>query len=243
MVYLIDDNQNNLRQKKYNITFIEDGVFNGYLAAFEKIERGKGFSDMSHLEFLKNADCILLHSTTEDFDKDKGFITGSNTNVIKIKELISDEGDIVPLVMFSNSMGEPEFDFESNPNYIRSIKKNLFYERFFDFLEYYKETGKIELRIIAWGKNFMIKDVSTLALEIVKAIEQKKNSDDLILSDLSNVLKSFNTFVELAFPKNNLNDILEDIEDNPIKISFFKKKINQITESFTKHGKNIYTWK
>ena len=35
-----------------------------------------------HLDFLKTADCILLHTTTEDYNKEKGFISGSKTNVI-----------------------------------------------------------------------------------------------------------------------------------------------------------------
>jgi len=243
MIYLIDDNQHNQRKENYNITFVEDGVFDGYLTSIEKLEQGKSSSDTSHLEFLKSADCILLHSTTEDYDKNNGFIHGSRTNVIKIKELISNEGDIIPLVLFSNSMGEAEFNFERNPNYISSIKKNLFYERLFDFLEHYKNTGKVELRIIAWGKNFMSKDVPRLAFEILSAIESKNNSDYLILADLSKVLKNFKIFLEFALPKNNINEILNDIEDNPIKIKDFKKKINQIIESYGKYGKNIYPWK
>lgn len=243
MIYLIDDNQQNQRLNNYNITFVEDGVFDGHLTSIEKIEQGQSFSDTSHLEFLKSADCILLHPTTEDYDKDKGFLSGSKTNALKIKELISNEGDMIPLVLFSNSMGEAEFDFESNPNYISSIKKNLFYERLFDFLEHYKNTGRVELRIIAWGKNFMSKEVSKLAFEILSAMESKNNSDDLLLPDLSKVLKSFKSFVELTLPKSNIDEMLNEIEDNPIKIQDFKKKINQITESYAKYGKNVYSWK
>ena len=67
MIYLIDDNQSNQRLNNYNLTFVEDGVFNGYLESIEELEVGKSFSDTSHLDFLKTADCILLHSTTEDF--------------------------------------------------------------------------------------------------------------------------------------------------------------------------------
>lgn len=243
MIYLIDDNQNNQRLNNYNITFVEEGVFDGYLTSIEKLEVGKSFSDSSHLEFLETADCILLHSTTEDYNQDKGFLPGSKTNVIKIKEIISSEGEIIPLVLFSNSMDEAEYDFESNSKYISSIKKNLVYERLFDFLEHYKNTGKVELRIIAWGKNFVSKEISKLAIEILNSIELKNNSDDLELIDLSKVLKSFKSFVELSLPNNDIDEILNELEDNPMKIQSFKKKINQITESYTKYGKNIYTWK
>ena len=154
MIYLIDDNQNNQRLNNYNITFVDDGVFDGYLSSIEKIEIGNSLSDVSHLEFLKTADCILLHSTTEDYERDKGFIPGSRINALNIVESISKDGEIIPLVLFSNSMVEVKFDFENNPNFIGSIKKNLFYERLFDFIEHYKVTGHVELRIIAWGKNF-----------------------------------------------------------------------------------------
>lgn len=243
MIYLIDDNQNNQRKNNYNITFIEDDDFDGYLTSVEKLEVGKSFSDTSHLEFLKTADCILLHSTIEDYDKNNGFLSGSKTNAVKIKELISQEGEIIPLVLFSNSMGEAQFDFESNSNYISSIKKNLFYERLFDFLEYYKNTNIIELRIIAWGKNFESKEVSKLAIEILNSIELNNNSDYLKLSDLSDIIQSFKSFIKMSFIGVNANEIFMEIEDNPITTHDFKKKINQITESYEKYGKNIYPWK
>lgn len=242
MIYLIDDNQNNQRLNNYNITFVEDGDFNGYLKSIEKIEVGKSFSDTSHLDFLKTADCIILHVTTEDYDNDRGFLSGSKTNVLKIKELISQEGELIPLVLFSNAMDDAEFDFENNFNYISAIKKNLLYERLFDFLEYYKNTGKIELRILAWGKNFLSKEITKLSLEILNSIESKEKSEELKLSDLSKIINSFKSFIELSLPKNDINEILDEIEDNPIKIQDFRKKINQIKESFDKYGKNIYTW-
>jgi hypothetical protein len=243
MVYLIDDNQNNQRFNNYNITYVEEDYFNGYLKSIEKIGAGKSFSDTSHLNFLKTADCIILHATTEDYDKDKGFLSGSKNNVLKIKELISQEGELIPLVIFSNAMDEAEFDIENNFNYISAIKKNLLYERLFDFLEYYKNTGKIELRILAWGKNFLSKEITKLSIEILNSIEYKEKSEELKLSDLSKIINSFKSFIELSLPKNHINEILNEIEDNPIKIQDFRKKINLIKESFDKYGKNIYTWK
>ena len=243
MIYLIDDNQNNQRLNNYNITFLEDCFFENYLTSIQRIEKRKSNSDTSHLEFLKNADCILLHSTTEDFDNENGFLSSSISNVIKIKEIISQEGEMVPLVLFSNSMDEADYSFENNPNYIRSIKKNLFYERLFDFIEHYKNTGIVELRIIAWGKNFLAKEASKLAIEILRSIEFKNNSDDLLLTDLSQVLSSFKLFVELALPGIDIKELLNQIEDEPVKIQDFKRKINQITESYTKYGKNIHPWK
>lgn len=242
MIYLIDDNQNNQRLKNYNCTFIEEGIFDGYLTAIEKLADGKNNSDVSHLEFLKSADCILLHATAEDYDLKKGFLSGSNTNVMKIKEIISQEGEIVPLVLFSNRMGEAEFDFEKNPKFISSIKKNLLYERLFDFIEHYKNSGYIELRIIAWGKNFAFREITKHAIEILNALSLKDNQEYLLLTDMSNVINSLKSFFKLSLPGTNINFVLNKIEDEHMSVQTFKRKINLITESYAKYGKNIHTW-
>src|SRR5690554_2117273 len=242
MIYLIDDNQFDQRRNNYNLTFIEEGIFDGYLLSIEKLEKGKDFADFSHLEFLKAADCIVLHATIEDYDKEKGFLSGSTSNALKIKEFISQEGDEVPLVVFSNAMGEPEFDFEKNPNYIRAIKKNLLYDNLFDFLNHYKKTGDVDLRIIAMGKNFIHKKVSELTLNILKAIESKEDSNKLQGPDLKDVKSELQTFIELSFPDQNAKQILNNIEKQLFTIQEFKLKLNKINESFIKYGKNIYNW-
>jgi hypothetical protein len=99
------------------------------------------------------------------------------------------------------------------------------------------------LRIIAWGKYFTSKEISKLAFEMLNSVELKKNSEDLKLSDLSKIITSFKSFLELSKTKNDFDEILNDIEDNPMKIQDFKKKINQTIESYLQYGKNIYPWK
>ena len=243
MIYLLDDNQHNQRANNYNLTFIEEGVFDGYLKSISKIETGTSLADLSHLEFLTSAKCILVHSTMEDYDSSIGFLSGSTTNMTKIKEEISSEGDKIPLVIFSNSMGEADCNLKANPNYIRGIKKNLFYERLYDFLLHYRDTDELDLRIIASGVNYMSIEVTKLGLEILGAIQVKKNSDRITLSDLSEVLSSFKLFLDHALPETTIEEILNDIEDSTMSILVFRRKINQITESYSKYGKNIYSWK
>lgn len=242
MIYLIDDNQNNQRQNNYNITYIEEKVFDGFLVSIEKIKKNNDLKDISHLDFLKSADCILLHSTTEDYDEENGFLSGSTTNVEKITNLISDFGEKIPLVLFSNSMGEPKSSIDGNSKIINGIKKNVFYEHLYEFLKHYKNTGEIELKIIAWGKNFISKEVSDLAYEILKSIDSKINTKIIEISDISNILKIFQRFIKLSFPNTDTNEIIFDIEDSPITVIEFKNKINKITESYIKYGKNIYSW-
>jgi hypothetical protein len=243
MIYLIDDNQNNLRQKNYNLTFIEEGVFSGYLTSIEKLEKGKSFTDISHLEFLRSANCILLHSTTEDFDLDKGFISGSNNNVIKIKELISQEGEIIPLVLFSNSMGDPQIDNDSNPKYIRQIKKNLFYERLYDFLNHYKLTGEINLKIISLGKNYLVTEVSKFIRDILELIDKKDNKEIVSISDLSSRFHEIEALQKLVWQEATFDQIIEEIKNCQIDVSELRNKLNKVKSSYLKYGKNIYPWK
>lgn len=243
MIYLIDDNQNNQRFENYNISFIDDNTYAECLKSIEKLEIRKNLNDVSHLSFLEDAACILLHSTTEDYDNKMGYIPGSTTNVLKIKELISVDGEKIPLVMFSNSLGNNEYRFQNSIRYISSIKKNIFYENLLFFLDHYKATGEVELRIIVGGKNYISKDILALAIEILDSIKFKDNSEELRMTDLSNVLTSFRTFVKLSFPTSDIDHFFSELEDDFIKINDFKKKINLITESFTKYGRNIYNWK
>lgn len=241
MIYLIDDNQNNQRQINYNITYIEDGVFEGYLTSLEKINPSESYSDVKHLDFLSKADCILLHSSTEDFQINKGFIPGSRSNSIKIKEVISQEGDLIPLVLFSNSMGNPDFDNQEEIRYIRGIK-NLFYERLYDFLQNYQISGKVELKILALGKNYISLETIRSGAEVLTALQCKGNTDFLQLSDILPVRNSFKNFIENALSPSEFEKIISSISSQNIQIQDFKKKINLITESYIKYGKNIHNW-
>ena len=243
MIYLIDDNQNNQRFVNYNLTFIEDGIFKDILISVEKLSIGKKFSDITHLDFLKSAECILLHSTTEDYDEKIGFIPSSLTNVSKIKEFISNEGESIPLVLFSNSISDVDYDNKNTPNYISGINKNLFYNNLFDFLEFYRETGKVELRILALGKFYESQLPLEIAKGIINSLQSKKNNDELLISDILPLLGNLKILFKNALPDISLNDILIHIEDTPIKVEDFKKNINRIIESYIKYGKNIHTWK
>jgi len=245
MIYLIDDNQNNQRQKQYNIDFVENRTFKEILTSIERIERHEYADDISHLEFLKDAKCILLHVTTADWDEEKGFLEGSITNVTKIKETIACEGEKIPLVLFSNKMNEKaDYDYKKNPDFICEIKKNILYERLYDFLEYYKNADKIELRILAFGKNFQAHTVSCLAKELLGTVASISGKEKFLITNISasSKLPIFREFIEISLPNADFKSIIFDLEDNPINVNEFQNKINLITESFLKYGKNIYNW-
>jgi len=231
MIYLIDDNQADQRTKNYGLYFIENNEFQDILVSIEKIEKGKDLS------FLKNATCILLHSTTEDVENGV-FVKGSRHNSIFIKEEISSEGEKIPLVLFSNQYDELA-DYP-NERYIRSIKKSKFYERLFDFLTYYKENGKIEFKIIAFGKNFISVEIDNWTKIILSELNSKKESDLLKITNIK--LLEFRKIIELSSISQSFDDLIISLEDEPILINKFVENLKLINQSFAKHGKNIYGW-
>lgn len=242
MIYLIDDNQN-MHRENIGIDFVNNGVFVDVLTSVEKIEK-RALSDLSHLDYLKDADCILLHYSTEDYNFDnESFISGSRTNAVKIVESIAEEGDKIPLVLFSNGMGEAILDNKSNIRFIREINKNLFYSHLLDFIEHYKISRIIELRILALGKNFQSKEILILGATLLDLLTNSKGDNIFELALLTDAQTDFQRFIELSLVQDDITTILDDLTNNPVTVKEFRDKINLITESFLKYGKNIYPWK
>lgn len=241
MIYLIDDNQNNQRER-LGINFVKEGVFNGYLTSIEKLDKRLSANDLTHLAFLKDAKCILLHASFEDYNNEKSmFLSGSQSNFRKIRDEIADFGDLIPLVLFSGGdVGELQY---VNPRYISKIDKNVLYTNLWNFVEYYKQSGEIELRILSGGKNFQAKEISTLATKLLETLAFEKGTDIFNVANLSDEMPAFKTFLTFAYPDTDGADLLGDLESNPITINDFRNKINAITESFLNYGKNIRPWK
>ncbi len=239
MIYLIDDNQNQQRER-LGIDFVDDNSLNGYLIAKDKLEK-KPSNETSHLTFMKDAKCILLHASTEDYSfENEMFISGSLTNVEKIKEYIADYGDNIPLVLFSNGMSVTIYNDSKNPNFISSMNKNEFYKNLLDFINHYKNSNCIELNILAYGKNYLMKEllkVSNLLLFELDLLNETDRLEDVSIMDM----QIFKTFIEKFYAIDNTVDILNDWKS--IKICDFRDKINLIKDSLSKYGKNIYSWK
>lgn len=240
MIYLIDDNQNN-RRKKNGIDFVDDGVFAEFLNPVDKIEKREKASDISHLAFLQDADCILMHASTEDWSEEKGFLSGSLSNVRKIKEEIADFGETIPLVLFSNGMTETIYSPEENPNLIIGMNKDVFYDRLYDFIENYKNTNAIEFKILAWGKNFRAREIAVLSNRLLESIALLNATEIIPENVISDNKDFFQSFIEKAYTDTNHLEVFNDWKG--ITIENLRNKLNSATESFLKYGKNIYSWK
>jgi len=235
MIYLIDDNINNKRVIELGISFVDDKSFTDILIPISTLKKDEDIS------YLKKASCLLVHKTTNDSDANGYFLENSNSKAIEIIETISDYGKFVPLVIFSNRMDEiAEYNHDVNPRCIYQIKKNTFYDRLFDFLIKYRETKEIELRIIAYGKNYKVVEISRYAKMLLNDIAGKEKNMSFNLKDIK--ISTLEKFHQLADIEMSYKDLLIFLEDNPIKISKFIDNLSLIIESVNKYGKNIYNW-
>jgi hypothetical protein len=235
MIYLIDDNQGDLRRNHLNIHFVDDRSFSDVLTSIERLKIGED------LKFLEPAACLLVHRTTEDCNENGDFIAGSRTNVDFIIEDISEKGDKIPIVIFSNSMSEiAEYDYNYHPYVIYGIKKNVFYSNLFDFLVHYQQSRIIDLRLIAYGRRFKSSVISTIFNQLTKCLDEYPKSDNFKSSYVDlNVLKDF---LELSGIKISLNEFLIKLEDEPITIEKFTYNLSLIIESINEYEENIYDW-
>lgn len=225
MIYLIDDT--NL--ESVNGTFLHDEKYKHILRRVESVEE---LSDQR--DKFDTAECIMVHRTF------------ANSSVYKeqLAELTGD-GDIIPFVVFSAGDSEHAIYDEKFPNVIEGIKKVVFYSRLAFFLDSYISNKCIDLKLLAYGKDYLKIKVRSLALSIFDVIAGKDG--EITNSELASIANcpGFKELVLLSYPElgYTYDELLEELEDNQISFFKFKNNINQIVNSFYQYGKNIYIWK
>lgn len=237
MIYLIDDNSKGQRVE-YGASYIDEGLYDDILIHIEKIN---GSTDMS---FLCNAELVMIHDTLEDFENGN-FVEKSQRARHNIVDIAQNNN--IPLVYFSDGHIVSEIDSEGN---VTQLKKADFYYRLKDFLENYKESGTIELKILASGKNWKNIQLKEEVKNFYNKISHKKNDEILNLKDvlpIDNYEPNYLYNIIEIYSQPNLgisyNEILDYIEDEHITVEEFKQRIDKILISVNKYGKNTYTWK
>lgn len=225
MIYLIDDT----KLESVNATFLLDKDYSNAL----RLIRTAGDFEKSQ-EALKLADCVLIHRTF------------ANSTIYKerIAELTND-GELIPLVVFSAGDSEHAVYDEKKPYIIEGIKKYVFYSRLIPFLESFIKEHRVNLKILAYGKDYTKVKARSLALSVLRLVEGKEGS--MTISELANIAAcpDFKELISISNPELGIayDDLLEELEDNPISFSIFRNNINQIVNSYYQYGKNIYIWK
>ena len=230
MIYLIDDNRQDMRRKSMNIHYVDDNEYSDILTSINQLIMGK---DLSYLE---SADCLLVHSTTVDCDENGEYLS-STQNVRTIIESLSDYGSKIPLVSFSNKMNESEQITFRPPSYLE-MRKTIFYSKLYDFLENYRRNKVVELRLIAYGKNYLAEELRPYTKLIIESV-----AHELFKLTFIKQLIWLQKFHELSGLDISYQGLSDDLEDNPITVSTFINKISSIQDSILRYGKNIHSWK
>jgi len=226
-IILIDDNRQNQRAK-YGAGFVDNEEYSDCLVHKEKLNSASDFS------FLDNAICIMIHDSLPDFVGDN-FKSDSH----KVKDIILDfiQENAMQCIVFSD--GQYSTDLEETN---LKMKKSEFYFYLRDFLESYMETGSVNLKIAAYGKNYMKHDMLKWYKNIMSGIKNNDNNT-ITLSDIDKV--SLRQFLENSQPKVGItyNQLMSNVDDGLVTVRDFKDNINRIIDGVQKYGKNISVWK
>lgn len=163
-IILIDDNKSNQREF-YGATFVDNEEYEDCLVHKEHLNENSDFS------FLDDAACVLLHDSFEDYVDGK-YVSGSQMARARINDKIKDK---IPYVVFSDGHSIIGDWNPSERNVVRSIKKSEFYRNLKGFLDAYRESSHIDLRLIAYGSDYEKRE---LVILLQKVFDELKNVND-----------------------------------------------------------------
>lgn len=185
-IILIDDNCQNQRAA-YGASYIDGGEFESCLVHLEELNEASDFS------FLDNAACVMLHDSLTD-NVDGTFIVGSRmAREIILNKIIERN---IPYVLFSDGHSIIGDWTPDNKNAVKSIKKSEFYRNLKAFLDLYKVSGIIDLRLIAFGANSDKRETVYIIHQLIDDLDNYKDKDLVSLEILDEVL--YLRFFELA---------------------------------------------
>ena len=232
-ILLIDDNSKNQREV-YDASFVDDELYSDCLSHIEQV------NSQSDLSFLDDVSCVMIHDSLEDY-VDGEFKSDSHKAKDRIEEFIQSKN--LPYVLFSDGHGMTADWREDMPNVVFSIKKYEFYRHLKSFLDHYRETEEIDLRLIAYGKDFLKQMMSRWCQAVISKLADTPDAEVIDTAKIDN--RSLRLIVENAQPKIGVSfdDVMCDIEDGNITAGCLRNNINRILSSVKKYGKNISSWK
>ena len=231
-IILFDDNSKNQREV-YDASFVDKNDFDDCLIHIEKVNGQTDFS------FIKSSLYVFMHDSLEDYVNGE-YVEGGRDARNIIMGLL--EQYDIPYVLFSDGHPQDAVWAESNPNYIYQIKKSVFYGNLKAFLNSYRNTGKADIRIIAFGENFKVNLIKQWGQIVIKNISSI-NDNDYIDSTVFD-RKCLRNIIEYAQPAINTTyeDIMDNIIDHNITAGKLKQNINNITSDFIQYGENFSSW-
>ena len=218
-IILIDDNKSNQREI-YGAAFVDNGEFEDCLIHKEELNENSDFS------FLDDAACVLLHDSLADYVDGK-FVSGSRM----AKECVTDKikANKIPYVVFSDGHSVIGDWSQTNPNVVRSIKKSEFYRNLKEFLEAYRESGVVDLRLIAYGNEFEKRELIYLLQQIFDELNNSSDKETLTLSSTNaDLLERF--FGKINHVSNSITfeKLCESINAGKLTVGKFKAYVNSL---------------
>lgn len=223
-IILIDDNQSNLREI-YGASFVDLEEYEDCLFHVEQLNENSDFS------FLDDAACVLLHDSLEDYVDGK-YVSGSR----KAKELIWNKiKDKIPYVKFSDGHS---IIGDWNPyerNVVRSIKKSEFYRNLKGFLDTYRESSHIDLRLIAYGSDYEKRELVVLLQKVFDELKNVHDKEILTFSFvdtdlLERFFKKVKHVSSLTYEK-----LCDSINAGKLTVSKFKAYMNSLASHAIKY--------
>lgn len=232
-ILLIDDNSKNQREV-YDASFVDEGLYSDCLSHVEKV------NSQSDLSFLNDVSCVMIHDSLEDYVDGK-FKSNSHKAKDRIEEIIQSKN--IPYVLFSDGHSMTADWREDIPNVVFSIKKSEFYRHLKSFLDHYRGTKEVDLRLIAYGKDYLKQMMSMWCLAVISSLSDTPDDEVLNTSKIDN--RSLRLIIDNAQPKIGVsfNDVMCEIEDGNITAGILRNNINTILSSVKKYGKSISSWK
>lgn len=223
-IIVIDDNKSNQREI-YGASFVDMEEYEDCLFHVEQLNENSDFS------FLDDAACVLLHDSLEDYVDGK-FVPGSQM----AKELIKDKiKDKIPYVIFSDGHSIIGDWDPSERNVVRSIKKSEVYRNLKGFLDTYRESSHIDLRLIAYGSDYQKRELVVLLQKVFEELKYVNDREILNFSFvdtdlLERFFKKVNHVSNLTYEK-----LCDSINTGKLTVGKFKAYINSLASHAIKY--------
>lgn len=203
MIYLIDDKKER-QQIRYNIDSFDK--YKDVMTIINKLDDG-------NISFLNHASCILLHNS---------FTPQSLRTIIRKKYRNTSKA------YFSNKFKTTKF---SDENFIEEIRTDILYQYLRYFLEAYKTTGNINLKILAFGENYKQAEVSKLKDIIYYALFDYDYETTLQADWLEEgTIKAIEELYTLAFSDNQFEQYYEQLINPNCSVGQFLNKIDALSQ-------------
>lgn len=218
-IILIDDNKSNQREI-YGASFVDREEYADCLVHEERVNENSDFS------FLDDATCILLHDSLADYVDGHYVSSGRMAKEIIMEKI---QAYNIPYVIFSDGhsiIGEWSQD---KPYVVRSIKKSEFYRNLKGFLDTYRESKSIDLRLIAYGNDFLKRELVYLLQLINDGLINVNDKEILSFTSINTtLLEQFLEKVKHVSNNMTFDKLCDSIKAGKLTVGKFKAYINSL---------------